>query len=726
MTLETATCVPVADWVTLEDLDRDPYPIYARLREESPVAWVPAAGRFFLTRFADCRHVEADQGTFTAVDPGHRMNRTHGVTMLRKDDPEHADDRRAVNNVLRVEQAQKIWRPIFTDNARKLLAAFAELGPGADLNEDFAAPYAATNLAALVGLDGVDWKDVRRWSAAFIAGTANASEDPEVWRQAKEAVDELDLVLDELIPQLTGRGHPSILGAMLDAGLPEEAARANVRLSVAGGMNEPQHMITSGAWAFAQHPDQLRSLLADPSLYSAAFDEVARWLSPVGMVTRNATREVELGGIKIPAGSPVGASIQSANRDGSRFAHADAFDIHRDPLPHYAFGSGPHMCAGRWVAECAVGQVAWPMMYEMFDGLRPTDPATAIFRGWTFRGLESLPMTWTGINDPGRPGSVQGRAVLRVQVSDATVVADDVVAMKFVAPSGAELPKWDAGAHVTLILPDGMERQYSLCGAPHSVDPYTYRVAVLREAAGRGGSAHIHSRIAVGDELEIVAPRNHFPLGEASEYRFVAGGIGITPISAMISEAEERGAKWSLLYLGRSRERMAFATELVALYGDRVTVRADSESGPPDLALLIPDDTTSHSSAPIYACGPAPLLDGLQKLVDDRPGMRLHVERFTPVEVTDLPSNPFTVVLARSDRRIHIPPSKTIIEVLGEEGIDVLSSCMEGTCGTCETAVLAGTPCHRDSVRTREEQRSTSTMMICVSRANSPTLTLDL
>lgn len=295
--------------------------------------------------------------------------------------------------------------------------------------------------------------------------------------------------------------------------------------------------------------------------------------------------------------------------------------------------------------------------------------------------------------------------------------ADGVLALTLRDPLGGDLPVWEPGAHVDLLLGPGLERQYSLCSEP--ADRSAWRVAVLREPAGRGGSAHVHGQLGVGDKIRVRGPRNHFRLEPAPRYRFVAGGIGITPILPMLAAAEAAGAEWSLLYGGRSRGSMAFTAEL-ARYGDRVTLAPQDESGLLDLGPVldeIPDGTL------VYCCGPAPLLDAVEERC---PGGALRVERFQPKAQQGAADSEFEVELARSGRTLVVPADVSVLDAVRGAGVEVLYSCTEGTCGTCETDVLDGAPDHRDSVLTEEERAAGETMMICVSRCRGARLVLDL
>jgi ferredoxin-NADP reductase len=308
---------------------------------------------------------------------------------------------------------------------------------------------------------------------------------------------------------------------------------------------------------------------------------------------------------------------------------------------------------------------------------------------------------------------------LELVVADKEKLADGVVRLTLRAPDGQPLPSWEPGAHVDLRLPGDVVRQYSLCGRPG--DPSAYQVAVLREPGGRGGSAYVHDQLGAGQRIEVDGPRNHFALVDAKRYLFVAGGIGITPILPMLDAVAGTGREWQLLYGGRTRSSMAFTAEL-ARHGDRVTIRPQDEHGLLDLPALLAEPRPDTA---VYCCGPEPLLAAVEEHCAGWPEGALRVERFAPVE-DDGPRTAFEVELAGSGRVLAVPADRSILEVVEESGVPVLSSCQEGTCGTCETGVLGGTPDHRDSVLTAAERRENEVMMICVSRSCSPRLVLDL
>jgi ferredoxin-NADP reductase len=305
--------------------------------------------------------------------------------------------------------------------------------------------------------------------------------------------------------------------------------------------------------------------------------------------------------------------------------------------------------------------------------------------------------------DPPISGRPRTRA-LRLTVAARETVADGVVQLRL---EGRDLPRWEPGAHIDLVLPSGLVRQYSLCGDP--ADSSSYTVATRLVEDGRGGSREVHELVGVGAELEVRGPRNRFPLVEAPAYVFVAGGIGITPVLPMLRALPE-SANWRLLYAGRTRESMPFLDEIENLGADRVTVVA----GLPDLdgeLADVPEGTV------VYCCGP----EGLMAAVAERfPGVRL--ERFAPRASST--GEAFEVELRRSGRTLTVPADSTVLAAVRAELPNTLYSCEQGFCGTCQQRVLEGEVEHRDELLTDAERADS--MLICVSRARSERLVLDL
>lgn len=312
-----------------------------------------------------------------------------------------------------------------------------------------------------------------------------------------------------------------------------------------------------------------------------------------------------------------------------------------------------------------------------------------------------------------------------VVVTSRTIPAEGVISLELRAHGGGDLPEWQPGAHIDLVLHDDLVRQYSLCGDP--TDRTSWRIAVLLEEAGRGGSRRVHEALGPGSELRVRGPRNHFRLEPADRYLFIAGGIGITPILPMLAAAEASGAQWSLIYGARRRGTMAFADELTARYGDKVVLHPQDTHGLIDLDTALGEVSREGEAALVYCCGPGPLLDAVEERCDASVLERLRVERFhASGPDTSACDESFEIEVASTGDVLTIGTQESILDVLRAKGYPVDSSCEEGTCGTCETAVIEGTVDHRDSVLTAKEKAKGELMMTCVSRASCPRLVLDI
>ncbi|MFF9847562.1 PDR/VanB family oxidoreductase [Streptomyces litmocidini] len=305
-------------------------------------------------------------------------------------------------------------------------------------------------------------------------------------------------------------------------------------------------------------------------------------------------------------------------------------------------------------------------------------------------------------------GSTVPRKVL---VTGRSTPAEGVVELRL---EGAGLPAWQPGAHIDLVLPSGLVRQYSLCGDPG--DPSAYTVAARLVEDGRGGSREVHERLHEGVEIEVRGPRNRFPLVDSPAYVFVAGGIGITPVLPMVRAAEAAGADWRLVYCGRSRATMPYLAEVERLGGDRVTVVAEDESGFPELEFLgrLPVETA------VYCCGPDGLMDAVGAAMPE--GRVPRLERFTAAATTG--GTAFEVELRRSGRTLTVAADQSVLAAVREEVPGLMYSCRQGFCGTCRQRVLEGEIDHRDDLLADDEREDS--MLICVSRCAGKRLVLDL
>jgi len=347
--------------------------------------------------------------------------------------------------------------------------------------------------------------------------------------------------------------------------------------------------------------------------------------------------------------------------------------------------------------------------------------ARRLRKGFPWQGAPGMDLA-----DEVGPRAVRTAALRRREPTvDAVVtqrrqLAEGVVGLTLEAKDGRPLEPWRPGSHVDVVLADGLVRQYSLCGDQASG---AYEIGVLREEGGRGGSVAV-TDLTVGDSLQLRGPRNHFPLAVRADahHAFVAGGIGITPIVAMVREASSRDLDWSLLYTGRAADRMAFRDEISGLDGARVQLRSDDVDGVPDIHAWV---AGLGPATVVHACGPAPLLDALEHACAAYE-VPLYVERFTATVDAGVANTDFDIIASRSGKTVHVEAHVSALDALREAGIEVESSCTNGLCGSCQVQVLSGEPDQRDSITTRPGMKRADVMMPCVSRSCTPALTLDV
>lgn len=322
---------------------------------------------------------------------------------------------------------------------------------------------------------------------------------------------------------------------------------------------------------------------------------------------------------------------------------------------------------------------------------------------------------------------MSGASTLSVRVLRKELAALDICTFEMVDVNGGPLPAFSAGSHVDVQLPGGLTRQYSLCNDPK--ETHRYLIGVLRDAASRGGSSAMHDQVAVGQVLQISAPKNHFPLAhDARRSLLLAGGIGVTPILCMTERLAITGADFEMHYCARSRARMAFRERISASeFAHRVQFHFDDGDAQQKLdieRLLAAPQDGLH----LYVCGPKGFMDAVLNAAR-RLGWqesRLHYEFFSAAVASSDRDASFEVKLASSGRIIVVPGGKTVTQALSEAGIEVQTACEQGVCGTCLTRVLEGVPEHKDLYLTPEEQAANDQFTPCCSRSKSAMLVLDL
>ncbi|QEW04567.1 cytochrome P450 [Microbacterium lushaniae] len=726
-TMPTDTAVG-EDWDPLTPgSETEPTGAHRRLREEHPVAFTRRWGGFYtLSRYSDILAAAADPVTYSSAQKT-TIPDTTGPSRpprppLETDPPRHGQFRTLLNKYFAPRRIRAL-EPAIRRIARDLVSAAATGRPVEAVAEiTYAMP--AQVLCTFLGIPASDGAHIKTMANEVLSAAHRGDTTAH-----KAANDRIYAYIDALVAQR--RDAPQdpesdpvsgLLQARIDGRpLTTDEVSAVLRLLLQAGHGTTTNALGSAIRLLAERPDIQRRLRAEPHLIAPAIEELVRVWTPARLLARTTTRDVELHDRLIPAGSKIALMWSSANRDADAFDDPDTFDLDRRPNRHVGFGHGIHTCLGAPLARAEL-RIAIEELFAVTEWIEPA--GTAEDAGWPHIGPSALPvrllprrraLDTASARDPRGEG-------LTATIQQIRPVADDVVELVLGRVDGADLPSWSAGAHVEIALPHGVSRPYSLCGDRSERD--TWRVAVQRDPHSRGGSSYIHDTLRVGDALTVRGPRNHFPLAAAQRYVFLASGVGITPLLPMIRQVRDTGASWQLHYVGRVRERMAYADVLTR--HPQTTLHVTAVDGRPDLAELlreVPTDTL------VYACGSPEFLGAVEAATAHWPRGSLVVERFSPRPGADRPGadalEAFEVELARSGVTVPVVPGQSIIDACGLAGVTVPGSCFEGTCGSCETPVLSGVPDHRDSVLTAEERDRGELILPCVSRSRTPRLTLD-
>jgi cytochrome P450/ferredoxin-NADP reductase len=737
------------------------FDVYRQLRDTAPVWRSEQYGWYVLSRYADVRAAITDPDTYRSFEgmdiDDAALEQAPPGSLPNMDNPRHDEVRRVVQPFFLPRRVAALEDSIRTV-VRDLISVWKDRGE-VDITQDLAWAMPFDVFFHLMGLPSRHDRDpvelsrreqLEHWMHELKDRVPNT---PHLTPTSRAATQNVQQYFIDLLEQRRQHGRDDIVTHFTKAEIdgvpfvpgevtPTSEISGLMMVLFLGGVETTSGLTSTLFKLLAENPDQRALLQNDPSLIPAAVEEALRYSSPLQLTARTTSREVTVHGVTIPAGGRVVLVTGSGNRDERQYPDPDKFDITRPAGRHLGFGEGVHGCLGaplaRLEARIALEE-ALPILgdYELVGTpvFYPSTPNAYVWKSMPIRfQVPSAPADELVHPEPAHAEHVEevrhrtttltlatSELEVDARVAAKHLVSEGVVSLTLKDLHGHPLPAWTAGAHVDLILGEAPTRQYSLSGDP--ANRSEYRLGVLRDPAGRGSSLYVHDKLQEGDIVRLRGPRNNFALVPSPRYLFIAGGIGITPILPMIRAAEAAQAEWSLVYGGRQRSSMGFLDEL-AQYGERVRLWPQEERG----FLPLPDLLgTPQPDTLVYCCGPEPLLAAVEQNCQHWPSRSLHVERFAPKpQGENLRNEAFQVVLKRSDLTLTVPAGQSILSVAEKAGIGVMSSCAEGTCGTCETAVLEGEPDHRDSVLSEEERKANDCMMICVSRACTSRLVLDL
>lgn len=366
---------------------KDPYPELKRMRREAPICFVPQLNATLLTKRDDIFICEKNVAVFSSDQPDGLMTQLMGQNMMRKDGPAHLTERRQILPSVSPRTVRDTWKSQFEKDTEQVLQDL-EKHDSIDIVNDFAMPVSAHALRHITGLVNLSTQAMDEVSQAMIDGIANYNGDPEIESRCNRATQLIDDSIDAMLPTLKENPNHSILSILNQSEQPLPSIRANIKLAISGGQNEPRDAIAGTTWALLTHPKQLERILNAQSSWLDAFEEYARWNSPIGMSPRRIAQDFQYNDIEFDAQSRAFLMFGSGNRDESIFDHADQFDITRDTSKAISFGAGPHFCAGAAASRTLIADVALPMLFDRFPNLSILEPVK--MGGWAFRGPLSL------------------------------------------------------------------------------------------------------------------------------------------------------------------------------------------------------------------------------------------------------------------------------------------------------------------------------------------------
>lgn len=379
---------PVFD-IEPEQFLSDPYPTLTRMRREAPICYVPQLAATLFTLRDDIFHCEKLIDVFSSHQPGGLMTELMGENMMRKDGEAHQLERKQSQASFSPKTVKQTWMPLFekaTDNILDQL----QNEQRCDLVTDFAMPVSAHALRHITGLLNLSVTQMDACSQAMIDGIANYAGDSEIEKRCREATSLIDQSIDDMWNERTDANNFSMLQVLKEVGQPVDSIKANIKLAISGGQNEPRDAIAGASWALLTHPQQLKSVLKGELSWRQVFEEYARWISPIGMSPRRVAKAFEWNGAEFAPESRVFFMFSSANRDEACFDEPDVFDVSRNTAAAISFGAGPHFCAGAFASRALISDVALPKLFQRFPNLK-LDGDVA-FTGWAFRGPIRLPV----------------------------------------------------------------------------------------------------------------------------------------------------------------------------------------------------------------------------------------------------------------------------------------------------------------------------------------------
>ena len=372
--------------IDLNSFWKNPYPILKEMRKNNPICYVPQLKSTLFTKRNSIADNEKRIDIFSSYQPGGLMTTLMGENMMRKDGDMHIKEKQSIRPSISPKTVKNVWKDQFIKNTELILKKMKDKNRG-DIVKDFAMPVSAEALKTVTGLSNMDFREMDRVSQGMIDGIANIQGDKNIEANCNDCTKSIDQHISEIFPRLKREPNKSLISVQYEAGLTETQNRANVKLAISGGQNEPRDAIAGTIWALLTHQDQLDLILNNKYSWLNAFEEYSRWMSPIGMSPRRITKDIIIENIKFEKDERIFFMFGSGNRDEEIFDNPEEYNITRKLNASIAFGAGPHFCAGAWISRCLIGEVALPLLFKYFPNIKLDFSSSEVsFVGWAFRG----------------------------------------------------------------------------------------------------------------------------------------------------------------------------------------------------------------------------------------------------------------------------------------------------------------------------------------------------
>jgi len=373
---------PVEFNIDYDEFSKDPYPVLSQLRDTAPISFVPQLNAVLMSKHEDIFICEKNISIFSSIQPDGLMTRLMGQNMMRKDGEEHKKERHIIFPTVSPKTTQNVWKQKFIDHTKEILDSLA-YQQKIDLVNEFAKPVSAEALKIITGLTNMTWQEMDRVSQGMIDGCANYSQNKKVEENCHNCTASIDFHIRDRLEQDLG-SDPSLLSVFKAKNVTFETISANVKLAISGGQNEPRDAIAGTIATLLQNPNQLEKIFNGEFDWLKAFEEYARWMSPIGMSPRRIAKDFLYKDFNFFENDRVFLMFGSANRDEEIFENAEKFKLDRNLARAISFGAGPHFCAGAWISKTLIAEVAIPMLFEKFPSIKLLSGVE--YFGWAFRG----------------------------------------------------------------------------------------------------------------------------------------------------------------------------------------------------------------------------------------------------------------------------------------------------------------------------------------------------